>query len=391
MALLRPITSTSINTEEYIKSAKEAPKFKVEALIKDYLFKQKKQQTLSQVQTFNSWKNPTGIAPDKSLTFDDLVKRIESNPNTPFSVADVWISSELITIISQFNRIPNIADCIRNLNYHNGLNWSALDTPSMYIAKDENDNYIMVSTKGGHRSVMSVLTLGFNCELPIRATYIGSLDLIEVCEQAAIDHHTDCNKRNNQTADDRIVSGTAADDYEMKEVMESLIDMKLYVKEGAMKSEKIDGFRKCTSWQSLKTSIKDNGYENTHYATEQIMKNTKSQEAIMSQSVEVIANFRNKFKRQIDNVNPMVYDTLSDFLKWYFKDITRNQSTLRADKDTQLSTITLAKLFNLWCQTNEYANREKAGRSMNGYKSPITARHIVDAFDDDKYVGFFAS
>jgi hypothetical protein len=56
-----------------------------------------------------------------------------------------------------------------------------------------------------------------------------------------------------------------------------------------------------------------------------------------------------------------------------------------------LSTITLAKLFNLWCQTNEYANREKAGRSMNGYKSPITARHIVDAFDDDKYVGFFAS
>ena len=87
----------------------------------------------------------------------------------------------------------------------------------------------------------------------------------------------------------------------------------------------------------------------------------------------------------------MVYDTLSDFLKWYFKDITRNQSTLRADKDTQLSTITLAKLFNLWCQTNEYANREKAGRSMNGYKSPITARHIVDAFDDDKYVGFFAS
>ena len=44
--------------------------------------------------------------------------------------------------------------------------------------------------------------------------------------------------------------------------------------------------------------------------------------------------------------------------------------------------VTLAKLFNLWCQTNEYANREKAGRSMNGYKSPITARHIVDAFDD---------
>ena len=68
MALLRPITSTSINTEEYIKSAKEAPKFKVEALIKDYLFKQKKQQTLSQVQTFNSWRTPTGIAPDKSLT-----------------------------------------------------------------------------------------------------------------------------------------------------------------------------------------------------------------------------------------------------------------------------------------------------------------------------------
>ena len=119
------------------------------------------------------------------------------------------------------------------------------------------------------------------------------------------------------------------------------------------------------------------------------MKNTKSGDAIMSQSVEVIANFRNKFKKQIDKVDPMVYDTLSQFLNWYFMDITRNQSTLRADKDTQLSTITLAKLFNLWCQTNEYTNREKVGRSMSGYKSPITARHIVDAFDDDKYVGFF--
>jgi hypothetical protein len=389
MALLRPITSTSINTEEYIKSAEEAPKFKVEALVKDYLFKQKKQTTLSQVQTSNGWKTPTGIAPDKSYTLDDLVKRIESDPDTPFSVADVWISSELITIISQFNRIPTISDCIRHLNDMGGLNWSALDTPSMYIAKDENDNYMMISTKGGHRSCMSVLTLGFDCNVPIRATYVGSLDLTKVCDKASIDHHTDCNKRNNQTADDRIISGTAADDTEMKEVMESLIDMKLYVKEGAMKSEKINGFRKCTSWQSLKTSIKDNGYENTHYASEQIMKNSKSGDAIMSQSVEVIANFRNKFKKQIDKVDPMVYDSLSQFLNWYFMDITRNQSTLRADKDTQLSTITLAKLFNLWCQTNEYTNREKVGRSMNGYKSPITARHIVDAFDDDKYVGFF--
>ena len=140
-----------------------------------------------------------------------------------------------------------------------------------------------------------------------------------------------------------------------------------------------------------KVSIKENGYENTHYAVGQLIKNTKDGESIISQSVEVIANFRNKFKKQIDKVDPTEFDTLSKFLEWYFKDITRNQSTLRADKDTQLSTITLAKLFNLWCQTNEHSKREQTGRTMNGYKAPITARHIVDAFDDDKYVGVFAS
>ena len=172
--------------------------------------------------------------------------------------------------------------------------------------------------------------------------------------------------------------------------MESLIDMKLYVKEGLMKSEMIEGFRKCTSWQSLKTCIKEDAYDNAFYAVEQIQKNTGETEAVISQSVEVIANFRNKFKKQVDKVKPDNKDLLSDFLKWYFNDITRDQSTLRAEKETQLSTIAFIKLFNLWCLTEEINKRQTEGRSMNGYKAPITTRHIIDAFDDDKYVAAFA-
>ena len=383
MALLRPLDSMSIDTQDFLKSITESKKITVEKIVKDYLFDNKKQQTISQIQTTNSWsKTQSGVRPEKRYIFQDVVNRVKENPDKKFSMSDVWAPSNLVTIISKFNRHPSMTSAITHLNFANGLNWSSFDTPSMYLAEDENGDLLLVSAKGGHRTVMGILTFGFACDLPVRITYIGTLDLEEVCKQAAIDHHIDCNKRNNQTADDRIVSGVEAEDYALLEVMQSLIDFKLYVKEDLMKPDMIKDFRKCTSWQSIKISIKNNGYAQTKYAVEHLIKNTQK-EAIISQSVEVVANFKNKFQKQIDKVFPKSYDSLSDFIEWYFSDYSRNQHTLRSGGDTDECTIELCSLFNIWCEKEETLQRISEGRSMNGYKKPITYLTALKAYGDE--------
>jgi hypothetical protein len=384
MALLRPVNSVAIDTQSYLKTIEETDKTSVEQIVKNYLFELKQQTTLSEVQIANAWsKVPSGIKPDERFTFEDVITRIESNPDESFSVSDVWVISTLITIISKFNRKPSVRQAIQNLNFSNGLNWSAFDIPSMYIAKNEFGEYILVSTKGGHRSVMAILVQGFSCNIPCRITYIGTLELEAVCDMAALDHHIDCNKRANQTANDRIISGTEANDYDQIEVMQSLIDMNLYVDKDKMKPEKIQSFRKITSWQSFKISIKDNGYDNTSYAVEQLIKHTNDEEAIISQSVEVVANFRNKFKTQIDNLSKKnnSYDVFADFLQWYFSDpVTRNQSTLRQPGDTQESTLQVMSLFNSW---SENVSKQMKTFKM-GWKRPITHINLIHAYGGEE-------
>ena len=69
-----------------------------------------------------------------------------------------------------------------------------------------------------------------------------------------------------------------------------------------LKSEKMEGFRKCTSWQSLKVSIKENGYENTHCTTGQLIKNTKDGEDLSyhNRLESYWLRLGIKFKRQIE-------------------------------------------------------------------------------------------
>jgi len=386
--LLRPIDSASIDEKSYIKTVDESPKQSVISIVKDFLFNKKKQVTLSQVQKQNGISTKSsGIKPDIRCTFDDVIQRVEKDPDKPFSVADVEYSAILVWIISKFNRIPSVVAAIRNLSFHGGINWSAFDTPATYLAKDDLGNYILVSAKGGHRTVKVILTYGFDALLIGRITYIGTLDLEEVCKQAALDHHIDCNKRSNQTADDRIVSGVEAEDFELQEVMKTLIDMKLYVKKELMKPDMIEGFRKVTSWQSLKTSVKNNGFDNTKYAVEKLIDRTVGDTPIISQSVEVVANFINKFKKQIDIVSKkMNKDSMNAFLEWYFSDITRNQSTVRAHDNVEDSTMVMLHQYNLWCQNVESERRALIGETMNGYKNPITLHNVLSVYGDEKNI-----
>ena len=132
-----------IDINQYVKDITETKIISVEDNVRQYLKNNyKKNTTLTQLQVDHKWGEPSGIAPDRAYEWKDVLKRIEDNPGKPFNVSDVWIGTNLIYIITKFNRIPSIKKCISNLDQtydvHNdaspiGLNWEALDRPTFYV------------------------------------------------------------------------------------------------------------------------------------------------------------------------------------------------------------------------------------------------------------------
>ena len=368
---LRPIGATPIQISDYIKPIKDSKTISVVDVIKEYLTDFKTKTTLSEIKRTNAFQEPEGVKPDVGKTLQDVLDRIEENPSEQFTMADVWYHCNMVYVPDYFNRRPSIKQCIDNLNFKNCLNWSALDTPATYIAKYKRQ-IVLISTKGGHRTGMVILSeANYEAVMPGRVTYIGTLDYERVVEYASPDHHYDSNKRNNQNSRDRLRSGTAASDFEFTEVMESLIDFKLYDDQNVLQEAFIkEGFRQVTSWQSIKTSIKENGYENTKYAVEKIIKYDENLTSVVSQSVETIANLKNKFGKVIQNVNTKK-DVLDEFLNFYFD--FHSQSDLRVAKETQANTFILATMFNTWAR--KYYSL--------GRKSPIQSKHFNDVYEHD--------
>ena len=366
------IEARDINVQDYIKSIDETKIISVEEIVKEQLKRNKKTTTLTQLQEQEKWTEPEGIKPDRAHTLEDIIQRVEANPEKPFSVSDVWTPTSNIFVIQKFNRPPDIQKAINLLNFRGCLNWSALDTPHFWLAKSNifngADAYMLFSAIGGHRTGMVIISIGYGSEMPCRITYIGDLDLKVVSEEASLIHHMDCNKRTNQTADDRIVSGVEAKDHSFVEVMECLIDCNLYVNEELMKTSETTGFRKCSSWQNFKSAIVENGYDNVKYAVNRLIEHTKDPEVILSQAAETIACFRNKFDKKIQNVSGDI-DTLDVFLRKYF--VINDQSDLKSNGKIVADTVELAHVFNKW-----------AKKECSAKQAPIGNQTLIKAFGD---------
>ena len=378
---LANLTKESIDLTKYLKSITETEIINVEDNIREYLKSHyKKLTTLSQLQADpeHNWGKPSGIKPDVSYSFDDIVKMVEENPNQKFSKSDVWVDTSLIYIITKFNRRPTISACIKNLDEtfdseNNaapiGLNWEALDTPHYYLVK-YNGILVLCSTIGGHRGSMCVLANGYGSKMPCRVTYIGSVDIADVSQRCALIHHIDCNKREPQNATDRLSSGVEAKDRTFIKVMEDLIYCKLYVDEDQMKSVAIKGFRKCSSWQGFKAIKKEYGLDIAKYAVDMIMKNTKDEETILTQSLETIASFKYNFSERLDGINSSA-DIFDDFMNVYF--IMNTQSDLKTEGKILKDVLVLVETFNKWCKKQDFGIKTNA----------LTNKHLVKAFGDN--------
>ena len=307
-----------VDIQKYLKTVHETQIISIEDNIRNHLKNNKKYNTLSEIQKHNKWNKPEGIMPDRTYTFDDVIKRAEQNPDKPFSVSDVWAPTSKIHVVKKFNRIPEVDKVIKNLNFTNCLNWEALDNPHYYLCKYKG-MMILCSTIGGHRGTLVVLSEGFDSDIPCKVTYIGTLDLETVHGRCALIHHIDCNKRVNQGAEDRISSGVEANDLEFIEVMEDLLSCNLYVDKEQMKPEMVTDCRQISSWMNFKSSVKDYSFENVKWAVEQIIKNTDDGEKIIAQSVETIACIKHYFQIDIKRVERIADgDTFVKFLEEFF-------------------------------------------------------------------------
>lgn len=358
-----------IDVNEYLKSIEETTIISIEENVRNYLKSKKEHNTLSETQQFNGWGKPQGVTPVRAYSFEDILSKVQSNPNEPFSLSDVWINTAQIYIITKFNRIPSVSAAIQSLNFAGGLNWEALDTPHYYIAFINNE-IVLVSTIGGHRGTMGVLTNGFGSELPSRVTYVGSLDINVVHERCALIHHIDCNKRANQNANDRMSSGVEAKDPKFIRYMEDLLRCKLYIDSNQMKQDKITDYRQISSWMNFVNTLKVCGFEHTYWASEHLRKNTEQGEKIISQAIETVARTRYHFNNEIKKVKPEG-DVFAEFIEWYFNECCEDQHELRTDGDVVKNCLKLVDKFNKWSK-KRYARRYNA----------ILDQAKVDAFGD---------
>ena len=364
---------TPINVQDFLKSIDETTIVSIEDYLKEQLhLKYKKKTTLSEVQYSEDWDSPQGIKPNRTFEWEDVISMIESNPDEKFNVSDVWVPTSKIYVIKKFNRFPSLSACIRNLNFTGGLYWEALDGPTFYIAKmmvDGQMEHILISTIGGHRTMKTVLTSGYDSELPSRVIYIGDLDLSSVSKRAAKLHHIDCNKRANQTAQDRITSGVEAEDHVFVEVMKALLDMKLFVDEKQMKSEAIEGFRKISSWQNYWDLCSTIGYDHVKYAVGKIQDFT-TDSVVLTQSLETIATFRKHFdeivQRQTDDP-----DSFSEYLKQGFGSGFVSQSDYRQHSEVTSNVLWMVDHYHKYL------------KNTLGRRAVITKQKLLKALGED--------
>ena len=102
-----------LDINNYLKSIEETTIISIEENVRNYLKSKKEHNTLSETQQFNDWGKPQGVKPVRAYSFEDILSKVQSNPNEPFSLSDVWINTAQIYVITKFNRIPSVSATLK--------------------------------------------------------------------------------------------------------------------------------------------------------------------------------------------------------------------------------------------------------------------------------------
>ena len=93
----------------------------------------------------------TGIEPEINYTWDDILSRIEQDPDKQFSLHGCSIPLSSVWVFPKFNRLPEPTQCQNNLNTNplgKGLSYQALGSPQFFVVKIDGETVCM-SVSGG--------------------------------------------------------------------------------------------------------------------------------------------------------------------------------------------------------------------------------------------------
>jgi len=320
--------------------------------------------TPSELKSDRDWKE-VGIRPD-GIDFQSIDEKIRKGRSFD---TYAWIPNDMIYTNIIHNRGDNInfTNISTHLDLREGLFWQAMNiTVVVYYAKD--GTYKFVTVIGNHCTAKSIIVSGLGATVFARVVCLGKeTSLDEIRKFGAIIHHTDSDRRTNQGATDRLVSGAQAGEAQYENTMRVLVDMGFDVKNQVKQNGKV--LKKVSSPPSLMAIIKEFDYELVKDNVNLLRKAYQTDSEILTGALSVLTVIRYYFSNKIDK---------ETFEEWFMSWSEHNgQSEIfpnsGKNKDVMKPVYELIKNINRWSKKN-----------LNRKQVLISRKDIFKAIPEDK-------
>jgi hypothetical protein len=308
--------------------------------------RQKSPFTPSELKSDKDWKE-VGIPPD-GLDFQTIDEKIRNGRRFD---TYAWIPNNAIFTNTIHNRGDNInfTNVFTHLDLRGGLFWQAMNiTVVTYYDKD--GTYKFVTVIGNHCIAKSIIVCGNGAPVFARVVCLGKeISLDEIIKFGAKIHHTDSDRRTNQGAEARLVSGTHAGEKQYENTMKVLCDLGFDIKKQVKPNGKV--LKKVSSAQALMGIIKEFDYDivkdNVNLIIEAYPRNT----TVLTGALSVLTTIRYYFDEKANKISKEEFRNF--FLSWAElndqEDIFPNSGK---NKDVMVPVYEMIKSINKWSKKN---------------------------------------
>lgn len=323
---------------------------------KHFNTKKKFPQTSSDMKSVRDWKE-VGIRPD-GLDFQTVDQKIRNGRGFD---THAWIPNDMIFTNTIHNRGDNInfTNIFNHLDLRGGLFWQAMNiTVVVYYAKD--GTYKFVTVIGNHCTAKSIIVCGKGSPVFARVICLGKeTSLEEIRKFGAIIHHTDSDRRTNQGAADRLVSGAQAGEIQYENTMRVLVDLGFDIKNQVKQNGKV--LKKVSSPQSLMAIIKEFDYDIVKDNVELIRRAYPTDTTVLTGPLSVLTTIRYYFDYKGKKISKDDFESF--FMSWSEtndqEDIFPNSGK---NKDVMKPVNEMIKSINRWSKKNLNRKQVLIGR-----------------------------
>ena len=335
-----------------------------EQVDKHFNKKKKYPFTPSELKSDRGWKE-IGIKPD-GIDYQTIDQKIRKGRSFD---TYAWIPNDMVYTNTIHNRGDNInfTNISTHLDLRGGLFWQAMNiTVVVYYAND--GTYKFVTVIGNHCTAKSIIVSGLGAPVFARVVCLGKeTSLDEIRKFGAIIHHTDSDRRTNQGAEDRLVSGAQAGEPQYENTMRVLVDMGFDIKNQVKQNGKV--LKKISSPPSLMAIIKEFDYEIVKDNVNLLRTAYQTDNEILTGALSVLTIIRHYFDNKI---NKEVFEEW--FMSWSeYNDQSEIFPNSGKNKDVMIPVYELIKRINRWSKKN-----------LNRKQVLISRKDIFKVIPEDK-------